>query len=89
MLEGRAPSLGLRNVFEQFKNWLIGIYRGVEELNVTLSDEVRGVFDRMLATEGEIAENRVFYQDKAWNVPDNDEDTGLIEIGRASCRERV
>ena len=31
--DGHRPH-GLRNVFEQFKNWLIGIYRGVEGLNV-------------------------------------------------------
>ena len=54
LLEGRALSLGLHNVFEQFKNWLIGIYREVEELNVPLNDEVRGVFDRMLAMPEEI-----------------------------------
>jgi len=46
--EGKAPSAGLRAVFEQFKQWLMEIYRSIAELDVILSDDVRGVMDRML-----------------------------------------
>ncbi|MDR2174815.1 MAG: hypothetical protein LBO82_02610, partial [Synergistaceae bacterium] len=67
--EGTAPSVGLRSVIEQFKKWLIAVYRNVEELNVDINYDVRGVFDRMLAAPGEIAENRIFYQDGTQNDP--------------------
>ena len=36
--------------------WLTKIYREISRLNVELNDEVRGVFDRMLATDAEIEE---------------------------------
>jgi hypothetical protein len=49
--EGKAPSIALRDAFRRFKAWLIRIYKDVSELNVKLTNEVRGVFDRMLATD--------------------------------------
>ncbi len=52
--EGRAPSPELRGVFAKFSAWILGIYRNLRNLNVELTDEVRGVFDRMLASEDEI-----------------------------------
>lgn len=55
MLEGNAPSDALRKVFTRFKRWLVGIYKGTAGLNVELSDPVRSVMSRMLASEEEIA----------------------------------
>ena len=52
--EGKAPSESLQTVFSQFKAWLLSIYRSLRNLNVELTDDVRGVFDRMLASEEEI-----------------------------------
>lgn len=52
--EGRAPSPELRGVFQKFKAWLEMIYQSIQALNVTLNDEVRGVFDRMYASDAEI-----------------------------------
>ncbi len=52
--EGKAPSEGLKQSFRHFKDWLLAIYRRQEDLGVTLSPEIRGVFDRMLATREEI-----------------------------------
>lgn len=51
MREGKAPNSALKAIFEQFKQWLTSIYRRAEELNVNLSPEMRGVFDRMLGAE--------------------------------------
>ncbi|HBF39769.1 MAG TPA: hypothetical protein DDW50_20955 [Firmicutes bacterium] len=56
LMEGKAPSEGLRKAFAAFRRWLTRIYKSVSGLNVQLSDEVRGVMDRMLATEDEIQE---------------------------------
>lgn len=52
--EGVAPSVEMRAMFQRFKAWLTMIYKAVSELNVTLSDEVRGVFDRIYASDAEI-----------------------------------
>jgi hypothetical protein len=54
LMEGRAPSPGLRSAFARFKVWLIAVYRQLKSLNVQLTDEVRGVMDRLLATDEEI-----------------------------------
>ena len=51
MREGRAPTAELQSVFRRFKKWLIEIYKSMTELNVELSDDVRAVYDRMLASE--------------------------------------
>lgn len=54
--EGRAPSSALREAFYAFRRWLTNIYRRISQLDVKLTDEIRGVFDRLLATDREIAE---------------------------------
>lgn len=56
LMEGKAPSEGLKSVFAQFKRWLTRIYRNITGLNVELTDPVRKVMDRMVATEDEIAQ---------------------------------
>lgn len=55
LMEGRAPSADLMPVFQRIKGWLIQIYRSLLALNVELTDDVRGVFDRLMATDAEIA----------------------------------
>lgn len=55
LMEGKAPSSELRKAFTRFKVWLTHIYRQLKSLAVELTPEVRQVFDRMLATEDEIA----------------------------------
>lgn len=54
--EGKAPSVALRDAFAAFRRWLLRVYRDIAQLNVNLTDDVRGVMDRMLATEREIEE---------------------------------
>jgi GGDEF domain-containing protein len=58
LMEGQAPSLDLAGAFERFKLWLIGIYKAAAALNVPLSNDIRAVFDRLLATDEEIARAR-------------------------------
>lgn len=53
--EGKAPSVELQSAFRRFKQWLVNVYRNMKNLNVTINDELRGVFDRMLASSDEIA----------------------------------
>jgi hypothetical protein len=56
LFEGRAPSIELQGVFGKLRSWMLQVYRTITRLNVELTDEVRGVFDRMLASEEAIAE---------------------------------
>lgn len=56
LMEGKAPSVELRNAFRSFARWLAEIYRRVRgDLRVNLDNEMRAVLDRMLATEDQIA----------------------------------
>lgn len=60
LMEGKAPvpSRELLAVFRRFKKWLCEIYRTLTELDVELSDEVRGVFGRMVATDEAVEQLR-------------------------------
>lgn len=55
LMEGKAPSVELESAFARFRKWLLTIYRSATRLNAPLTDEVRGVFDRLLSSEREIA----------------------------------
>ena len=56
LMEGKAPSVELRNAFRTFARWLARIYQALRgDLNVKLDAEMRQVFDRLLATEDQIA----------------------------------
>ncbi|MEM6354078.1 MAG: hypothetical protein AAF844_00135 [Pseudomonadota bacterium] len=50
-LEGAAPTTALRGAFHRFTAWLKAIYRSVSELDVEVSDDVRGVMDRLLSAD--------------------------------------
>lgn len=56
LLEGKVPVSELRDTFASIKAWFIGIYKSITAAypGVKLSADIRGVFDRMLATEEEI-----------------------------------
>lgn len=55
-MEGKSPSSALRRVFETFKSWLLNIYQVVANLNAPISPEIRGVMDRLIATDEEITQ---------------------------------
>lgn len=56
LFEGKAPSTELRTLFGRFRAWLKNIYQSLNALSVTLTDEVRGVMDRLVATDAQIAD---------------------------------
>lgn len=59
-LEGKAPTLEMQPVFARFRTWLLDIYKSLKEflqhnpLADKLNDDVRAVFDRLLAAEDAI-----------------------------------
>jgi hypothetical protein len=54
LAEGKAPSVELASAFARFKSWMLAVYKALSQLDVKLTPEVRGVFDRLLATDEEI-----------------------------------
>lgn len=54
LMEGKSPSAELASAFARFKAWLVQVYREISRLRVTLTPEVRGVLDRLVATDEEI-----------------------------------
>lgn len=58
LMEGQAPSLGLKEAFAAFREWLLQVYRSILRIDHNLNPQIRDVFDRLLATDGEIAEAR-------------------------------
>src|SRR5690606_27248726 len=58
LMEGKAPSLELREVFRTVAAWLKRIYSTVLALDAPITDDVRAVMDRLLASDAEIAQAR-------------------------------
>lgn len=62
LMEGAAPSASLNKAFKRFRTWLTRIYRSVvglendSGLSLNMNDDVRELFDRMLATDRELEE---------------------------------
>lgn len=54
-MEGKAPSAELRPAFRRFTEWLKGVYRSVLSLNAPVSQPVREVMGRLIATDDEIS----------------------------------
>ncbi len=77
LYEGKAPNIKLQELFDQFSRWLRRIYKSIrDELNPVyreengvdlpiLTDEIRSVMDRMLASEDQIAQAETVYGMKA------------------------
>jgi hypothetical protein len=53
LMEGVAPSRELAGVFAKFKDWLTQIYQTVQKLKAPITDDIRAVFDRLLAAQPE------------------------------------
>jgi hypothetical protein len=53
LMTGTAPSAELQSVFARFRAWLVAVYRRLRAGEV--SPEIRGVFDRLLASDEALA----------------------------------
>ena len=57
LMEGKSPSVRLADAFNIIRSWMLSVYRSVRSLpNQKLDDNLREIFDKMLATETEIAQ---------------------------------
>lgn len=55
-MEGKAPSIALQDAFQRFRSWLLQVYKTLRGLNVELTEDVRAVMGRMLASDFAIEE---------------------------------
>ncbi len=60
LLEGKAPVEEVQPMFQRFKKWMISVYKSIAGIptlgqgDISLSDDIRGFFDKVVATETEI-----------------------------------
>lgn len=50
LLEGKSPTPELQTLFQRFRSWLLNVYKSLASLNVELTEEVRDVMGRMVAS---------------------------------------
>lgn len=88
-MEGKAPSVGLRGVFQRFANWLSAIYSKIARSDnaAELTPEVRQVFDRMLACREEI-EVMARMEGMFGALPDNITST-LSEQNKKTLQDKI
>lgn len=83
LFEGKAPSAELKPLFRRFREWMTSVYKSLTEFakrhDTQLSDEVRAVFDRMLAVDAQIKET----ERAAGMLPDFDSTNEAIETLQA------
>lgn len=79
LLEGKAPSTELQGLFRKFRAWLVAVYKNLTQFmrgrDLQVSDDIRRVFDRMLATDEQIAAA----EEAAGMLPDFDATNEAIE----------
>ena len=83
LLEGAAPNTELQPLFRKFRSWMLNVYKSLTKFmrgrNLKLSDDVRQVFDRMLATDEQITQA----EEAAGLLPDFDATNEAIEALQA------
>lgn len=85
--EGKAPNPELQGAFARFKRWIIAIYKDLTRLNVRLSDEIRGVMDRIVATDDQIRAAQEVTQ--AMPMFESAAKAGMTEAEFAAYRDQV
>lgn len=58
LLEGKAPTPALTDVFERLRQWFLDLYAGADDAGLDISDDMRAVLGAMLSTpvgEGDAA----------------------------------
>jgi hypothetical protein len=85
LMEGKAPSTELMEAFSRFRSWLLDVYSRLTASNVKLTDEVRGVFDRMLATQDQI--DAAKERQGIVQVFDTAEEAGMTDAAFAKYQE--
>jgi len=79
LFEGKAPSQELQPLFRRFRSWLVNVYKSLKQFmqgrNLQLGDDIRQVFDRLIATDEQIAQA----EEAAGMLPDFEATNEAIE----------
>jgi hypothetical protein len=87
LMEGKAPSPKLQSAFATYKAWLLKVYDGIRRtLGIEINDDIRRAFDRMLATDEEIA---YMQQVHGFDSDSNDAILSLMPPEMRAARERL
>jgi len=83
LFEGKAPSPDMQPLFRRFRSWMVNVYKSLTQFmrgrDLKLNDEVRQVFDRLIATDEQIAQA----EEAAGMLPDFDATNEAIEALQA------
>ena len=88
LLEGKAPTVALEAAFARFRRWLMQVYRSVKDLDVKLTKNVRGVFDRMF-TAGLEAESAAAVNGVVAKTTDELNALGVISEDQAFMKRLI
>ena len=80
--DGVPPSAKMETAFGRFRTWLSNIYDNALKLNVKMTEEVRDVFNRMLATEKEIASYNLITGEEIVNDINVDDPVGKTKLNK-------
>lgn len=83
VMEGKAPSIGLRRAFEAFRSWLLNIYQVVQNLRAPIDGRIRDVMMRLVATDMEIG---LALEDEAIRLSFDREQLGMGPVEYAALQ---
>jgi hypothetical protein len=88
MATGQAPSSTLKKIFERFRKWLLEIYGDAQKtLGIELSDTMKDIYARMLATPEEI--DKTYRQSTTFGEMALEDSLSQQEIERVEAEERA
>lgn len=84
LFEGRSPNTEMNGVFARLRSWMVEVYKQITALKVNLTDEVRGVMNRLIATDEQIAtaEDAQKYTPYFKDKPEDMTDAGWLAYQR-------
>lgn len=82
---GQAPTKGLQGIFEQFKQWLVKIYRQAMDLKVEVPPHIAEAYGRLLNQHDEIPTGKKIKSKLPAGVLYNMPEPGPMPAGQASA----
>lgn len=95
LMTGTAPTKELQGTFRRFKTWLTELYREIKNLGKEPPQEIKDIFDHMLAIDDEInawaAEKRLGEMDRAYDFTKSEKENIKLWIDniKETVKEKV
>jgi site-specific DNA-cytosine methylase len=87
--KAESPSAKLEKAFENQRRWLMRLYNNGKKMNVEVNPEMKGLFDRMLATQREIDQAVAFREMMPWTSEEMSKHPGTGEVRRGQHNEQI